>query len=189
LESRVVKVWLLRWWTDETKEYRLKNMENSKVIVSQDVQFFEDSSPSELAVMDIRAPIVSIGDLNNLIDNAINKEADQQDPQSNCKIPTVLSTDCPTTPTHHKPNLIPTAPPSAPKKSLKWNNLSKRDVSNHIQKPLEQYALLSIDNAITINDSLNLGFVIVANEPQSFQEALQSPYSKQWEEAIQFKFH
>jgi len=168
LESRAVKVRLLGWWTDETKEYRLEDMENSKVITSRDVQFFEDSSPSELAVMNIGAPTVLIGNLNNLIDDAINKEANQQDPQSNYKIPTVPSTDRLITPTHHEPNLIPTTPPPAPKKSLKWNNLLKRDISNHTRKPPERYALLSIDNAIAINDSLNLGFVTVANEPQSF---------------------
>jgi len=73
-------------------------------------------------------------------------------------------------------------------KPLKWNNLPKRNASNHTWKPPERYALLSTDNAIIINNSLNLGFVAVANEPRSFQEALQSPYSKQWEEAIQSKF-
>jgi len=49
-------------------------MENSKLITSQDVQFFEDSSPSELAVMDIGAPTVSTGNLNDFIDDAINRE-------------------------------------------------------------------------------------------------------------------
>ena len=170
-------------------------MENGKLITSRDVQFFEDSSLSELAVMDIRAPTVSTDDLNDFIDNAIDREANQQgthqDSESNhniSEIPTVLSTDHPTTPTNNEPNHIPAAPPPVPKKSLKWNNLPKRDASNHIWKPPEQYVLLSTDNAIAINDSLNLGFVAVANEPRSFQEALQSPYSKQWEEAIQSEF-
>jgi len=66
---------LLGWWTDETKGYQLEDMENGKLITSRDVQFFEDSSPSELAVMDIRAPTVSTGDLNNFIDDAIDREA------------------------------------------------------------------------------------------------------------------
>ena len=147
-------------------------MENGKLITSRDVQFFEDSSLSELAVMDIRAPTVSTGDLNDFIDNAIDREANQQgthqDSESShniSEIPTVLSTDHPTTPTNNEPNHIPAVPPPVPKKSLKWNNLPKRDASNHIWKPPEQYVLLSTDNAIAINDSLNLGFVAVANEP------------------------
>ena len=124
------------------------------------------------------------------------REANQQDTHQDSEsshniseIPTVPSTDCPTTPTNNEPNHIPAASPLASKKPLKWNNLPKRDASNRTQKPPERYALLSTDNAIAINDSLNLGFVAVANEPRSFQEALQSPYSKQWEEAIQSEFH
>ena len=54
-------------------------MENGKLITSQDVQFFEDSSPSELAVIDIGAPTVLTDDLNNFIDDTINREANQQD--------------------------------------------------------------------------------------------------------------
>jgi len=162
---------LLGWWTDETKGYQLEDMENGKLITSQDVQFFEDSSPSELAVIDIGAPTVLTDDLNNFIDDTINREANQQDThqdsESSCnisEISTVSSTDHPTTPTNNEPNHIPAVPPPAPKKLLKWNNLSKRDVSNRTRKPPERYALLSTDNAIAINDSLNLGFVAVANE-------------------------
>jgi len=156
LESRVVKVWLLGWWTNKTKGYQLEDMENGKLITSQDIQFFEDSSPND----------------------AINREANQRDTHQDSEssyniseIPTVPSTNHSTTPTNDEPNHIPAASPSAPKKSLKWNNLPKRDASNCTQKPPERYALLSTDNAIAINDSLNLGFVAVANEPQSFQEA------------------
>jgi len=79
LESRAVKVWLLGWWTDETKGYRLENIENDKLITSRDIQFFEDSSPSELAIMDIGASTVLTGNLNDFIDDAINREANQQD--------------------------------------------------------------------------------------------------------------
>ena len=66
---------MLGWWTDETKGYQLEDIENGKLITSRDVQFFEDSLLSELAVMDIGAPTVSTGDLNNFIDDAIDREA------------------------------------------------------------------------------------------------------------------
>jgi len=39
-----------------------------------------------------------------------------------------------------------------------------------------------------MENALNVGFVVVANEPHSFLEALQSPYSKQWEDAIKSEF-
>ena len=79
LESRAVKVWLLGWWTDETKGYQLENIENGKLITSRDIQFFEDSSPSELAIIDIGASTVLTGNLNDFIDDAIDREANQQD--------------------------------------------------------------------------------------------------------------
>ena len=44
---------MLGWWTDETKGYRLEDLENNKLIASKDVQFLEDETPSELAIMDI----------------------------------------------------------------------------------------------------------------------------------------
>jgi len=101
-------------------------MENGKLITSQDIQFFEDSSPSKLAVMDIRAPTVLTGDLNDFIDDAINREANQQnthqDSESSCnisEIPTVPSTNRPTTPTNDEPNHILAVLSPAPKKSLK----------------------------------------------------------------------
>jgi len=64
--------------------------------------------------MDIGAPTVSTGDLNDFIDDAINREANQQDTHQDSEssrniseIPIVLSTDRPTTPTNNEPNHIP----------------------------------------------------------------------------------
>jgi len=34
LESRAVKVCMLGWWTDETKGYRLEDLENGKLITA-----------------------------------------------------------------------------------------------------------------------------------------------------------
>lgn len=52
LESRAVHVHMLGWWADETKGYRLEDLENGKLITSHDVQFYEDNIPSELAQVD-----------------------------------------------------------------------------------------------------------------------------------------
>jgi len=100
-------------------------MKNNKLITSQDVQFFEDSSPSELAIMNIRPPTASTDPLNSFIDNAINRETNQQDIQQDSElscnvseIPTVPSTDCPTTPSYDESTILAVSPP-APKKSLK----------------------------------------------------------------------
>ena len=72
LELQAVKVRILGWWVDESKGYYLEDLENSKLIASQDVYFFEDSSPSELVTIDIDTPPANA--INKLVDNAIAKE-------------------------------------------------------------------------------------------------------------------
>jgi len=63
---------MLGWWVDKSKGYRLEDLENSKLIVFQDVHFFKDSSSSELATIDIDT--LPINAINKLVDNAITKE-------------------------------------------------------------------------------------------------------------------
>ena len=41
LESRAVNVQMLGWWTNETKEYRLEDLENKKLITSYNVQILK----------------------------------------------------------------------------------------------------------------------------------------------------
>ena len=43
---------MLGWQINKTKGYQLENLENGKLIDSQDVCFFEDTS-SELVVIDV----------------------------------------------------------------------------------------------------------------------------------------
>jgi len=53
---------------------------------------------------------------------------------------------------------------------------------------VKKYRYLFINNAVTINEGVNLAFVAMANELCMYYEALQSPYSKQWENTIKSKF-
>ena len=73
LELRAVKVRMLGWWTDKTKGYHLENLENGKLIVSHDICFTEDSSPSKLTIVEIDAPPYDPGAVNNLVDSALAK--------------------------------------------------------------------------------------------------------------------
>jgi hypothetical protein len=52
LEVTAVKCRLLGWWSDESKGYRLEDVETGKLISSRDVRFIEDERPTELAVID-----------------------------------------------------------------------------------------------------------------------------------------
>ena len=64
---------LLRWWNDETKEYRLEDLESGggKIIAFQDVKFMEDESPSDLTVVNVHRITAIAKEIDGLIDGAI----------------------------------------------------------------------------------------------------------------------
>ena len=41
---------MIGWWADETKGYRLKNIDTRELVTSRDVCFIEDETPSDLVV-------------------------------------------------------------------------------------------------------------------------------------------
>jgi len=44
---------MLSWWIDEAKGYHLEDLKNSKLIASQDIRFFKNSLPSDLAFIEV----------------------------------------------------------------------------------------------------------------------------------------
>jgi len=128
LQSRAVKVWMLGWWTDELKEYRLEDLETpGKLISSCNVDFIEDSSPNDLAIIDnISPPPESI---NKLVDNTISTESTT--PSFSAPDPTKvhLPESRPSTPPPEPVKELLSIPP-APKKVSKWQNLPKREPSS-----------------------------------------------------------
>ena len=71
LESQVVKIQILDWWSDKTKSYRLENLKNVKLITLWNIQFFKDDSPSNLAVINIDVECPKKRKVDNLVDEAI----------------------------------------------------------------------------------------------------------------------
>jgi len=65
---------MLGWWVDEAKGYCLEDLENGKLIASQDVRFFEDDSPSNLASIEVQGAPANNQDVNTLVNNAIQKD-------------------------------------------------------------------------------------------------------------------
>ena len=127
LESRVVKVKMLEWWSDETKGYRLENLENGKLITLCNVWFFKDEIPSDLAVVEVNIKCLSTNDIDRLVNNAINSNQDTAtltiSRQSSDNIIQIAAND---TSTYHTPLLLssplpePDSPPSpSPVKSSK----------------------------------------------------------------------
>ena len=76
LESRAVRVCMLGQWADETKGSRLEDLENGKLITSRDVQFCEDTTPSELACMEVGLTHSSDKEINDFIDEAVYPKSD-----------------------------------------------------------------------------------------------------------------
>ena len=112
---------MLGWWVDEAKGYQLEDLENSKLIASQDVCFFEDDSPSELTVIEV-GNSTSNKDINKFINNAIEKEIIK---------PHVGNVGSITT--EDSPSLSTASPPDIPKDS----------VLSRVIKPTESLSTLS----------------------------------------------
>jgi len=65
---------MLGWWTDKSKEYCLEDLETpEKLISSHNVDFIEDSSPNDLAIIDNISPTPE--SINKLVDDAISTES------------------------------------------------------------------------------------------------------------------
>ena len=65
-------------------------------------------------------------------------------------------------------------PPSIPKKPSKWDYLPRRNMLTYIYKLVEHYRLLAINDTITLDGSINLTFIAVANEPKTYCKVLYS---------------
>ena len=132
LELRAVKVYMLEQQTDKTKGYHLEDLENGKLIAACDVYFDKDSSPSELAVVEVNAPPYDPGAVNNLVDSTLTKNVvavpelsyDVTLSISNPSIVPITQDDISSNPIEEDPLFSPIFPLS---KSTKQDSLSKRE--------------------------------------------------------------
>lgn len=56
------------------KSYCLENLKNSKLIISQDVQLFEDNLLSKLTIVDISMPTVFVNIIGEFVDDVLAKD-------------------------------------------------------------------------------------------------------------------
>jgi len=165
---------MLGWWTNESKGYHLKDLETpGKLISSCDVDFIEDSSPNDLAIIDNISP--SLESINKLVDDAIS--TDSISPSILLPDPSkvALPESCSSTPPLEPVKEL-LSPPSAPKKVSKWKSLPKREPSsrNH-QLPAKFH---DEDQSAYLSNTA-FAFISTTSEPRTLKEALLSPYSKQ----------
>jgi len=172
---------MLGWWVDEAKGYRLENLENGKLIASRDVHFFEDDLPSESAVIEVDNSPTSSKDINDLVNNAIAKDS-------------AISP----IPEDNSPPSLDISPSNPLKKDTPATDPATDDLTNTLFPPAlcrsgcerkipSRFALTTIDDISTCDNS-NIAFIAVAGEPKTYQEAIQSPHSKQWEQAVKFEY-
>jgi len=173
LQSQAVKVQMLGWRTDETKGYRLEDLETpGKLISSRDVDFIENSSPSDLVIINnIPPPPESI---NKLVNNVISMNSTT--PSISAPDPTkvYLPKSCPSMPSL-EPVKEPLSPPPAPKKVSKWQSLPKREpLSRNRRLPTKFHD----EDQSTYLSNTTFAFITTMSEPRMLREALLSPYLK-----------
>ena len=173
LESRAVRVRLLGWWANETKGYRLEDLENGKLITSRDVQFEEDDTPSELACIDL--PKSSPEEVDRLVDDAIMVE-DDGPVHAEDALTSPPPLQYPATPSPTPPVSLPDPPP-APKKSSKWENLPRREPSSRIRNQTERR-----------EENAHVAFLTINGEPDSYKEMVKSPNKDGWIEAVEKEY-
>ena len=139
---------MLRWWPDETKGYRLEDLENGKIITSRDVNFQEDTTPSDLAHDETGLTRSEPEEINEFVNDAIHSNSNTSYHES---IPNPFEHDCqnddmetdddevlendlqypsrPTTPE----NMTIINPPAAPRKGGKWDDLPRHNPSTREQ--------------------------------------------------------
>jgi hypothetical protein len=177
LDSQAVRVRMLGWWADESKGYCLEDLENRKLIASQDVQFDEDNSPSNVASIDISLPHSTgqeIIDLTMLDEQPSPRKIVISQPPTPATPSTGGTPDeRPTT-----PEISPKSPPSTPKKSSKWQDLPKRESSTHERHQTKQYGFNDNDKP------LDSHVAFIATTGPSYSEAIASADAKGWQEAV-----
>ncbi|KAJ3563959.1 hypothetical protein NP233_g8606 [Leucocoprinus birnbaumii] len=153
LESRAVRVRMLGWWTDETKGWRLEDLENGKLIASRDVNFDENDTPSELASIDL--PRATTEEVDEFVDDAIDNGTSSEDEPKSAE----ALEQRPLTP----PNIVSPAskPPPAPRKTTKWSDLPKREPSSWTRKPVERYGQ---------KETTHVAFLTIGGEPSNYKE-------------------
>ena len=100
----------------------------------------------------------------------------------------ISSNNEPVTPSSKNTSRIFSSPSLTLKKSLKWIDLLKRNISDYVYKPIEQYGLVIINDTIIASRLVNFAFITVANELRTYIKSLCSPYSTEWECTIKSKY-
>jgi hypothetical protein len=122
---------LLGWWTDETKGYRLENVETKKIFWSRDVKFIKDEKPTELAIFKSGSSsslkLDDLGHSETSESATTDEDLDSESVQSEA-----------TTTMEPAPSMTNEPSPAKPTTS-KWANLSPWEPSTWNHRELKQF--------------------------------------------------
>ncbi|KAJ3485148.1 hypothetical protein NLI96_g5163 [Meripilus lineatus] len=207
LEETAIKCRLLGWWAEETKGYRLEDVETGKLITSRDVRFIEDETPGDLALIEGGGIRPTVAELTKLA------PLDPVDTSPSPPVITVHSESTLPDTTTTVPDSNTTPPPDPPTRKraapgAKWEYLrGTRELSsrNRTQttrlgdsNPTPQTTVAqSDDDSETAVESLlttpeshtHVAFAVFHGEPLNFRQAKLSPHSKKWMEALQKEYN
>jgi len=120
------------------------------------------------------------------VDNAITKESNN---------PLVPKDDSSSTNLLSLPKISPSDPSKehTPDTKTMSNNSTNLPFSPALRRSSRErkvpsrFALTTVDGTI-MHGNINTAFIAVAGEPKTYQEAIQSPHSKQWEQAVKYEY-
>jgi hypothetical protein len=186
LEVTTVKCRLLGWWVDETKGYRLEDIQTCSLIISRNVRFVEDETLTELTIIEGNPPPVPIGELIEINTN----DLPQRKPESEPDTATSPSSNAPQSDFKAEGHF---EPESLPPKASKWANLPTREPSTCICNAPTQFGVQATEDEIDVvanakNTNANHAFIAYTGDPHSYCDALRTPHSKEWEKALEYKY-
>jgi hypothetical protein len=189
LEPTAAKCRLLGWWAEETKGYRLEDIKTGKLITSRDVKFIEDEQPTDLAIIEGGNPPGVLSELTSddleasKLTESTPTSSDPHKERENPETPDSASEDSPAT----------TNEPAQPRatQTSKWASLPLREPSTRLRKDTAHHGVPATEEEIVEAENRRIehrAYVVYASEPRSYQEAISSPHSKQWEKAMSDEF-
>jgi hypothetical protein len=173
LEQTAIKCRMMGWWADETKGYRLEDMETGRLITSRDVRFIEDERPNNLPTIDERevsSPYAQDSDASSEDEPAV--------PQKEGTLP---EKETPTSEVQCE------EPRQETVKGRQRLNLPPREQPARIRKAPGRLADAATEEDIARavdGEQAHWAYIALGGEPNTFQQAKQSDHAKQWEEAI-----
>ena len=183
LEATAVKCRMLGWWADETKGYRLEDVDTRELITSRDVRFVEDESPSDLVVVEdpdngrtvptgVTPAIATHADDEQVaVTEAVADGGDCEladDPKDQEDVPTVLESM----------GEEDQGPPAV------------RDRPSRVRKAPARFGVAATEDEVeaAINQSspsARHALVVTTGDPLTYREAMKTAHAKQWEKAVE----